>query len=384
MANIKSVIDRYVENVIPSKKNFEEALNSTKKMTIYIGADPTAPKLHLGHSTNFLVLKALQDMGHKIIFLIGDFTGLIGDPTDKNATRKPLTKADVKENAKTYKDQLSKILDFEGENPAEIKFNSEWLGALTPEEMIKLAAMFTVQQMIERDMFQVRLKENKPISLHEFLYPLFQGYDSVAMNVDAEMGGNDQTFNMMVGRQLLRQMKGKEKYVITTKLLINPKTGKKLMSKSEGNYVGLNDSPEEMYGKIMALPDEVIKTCFELCTTLDLSNINFSDNPMNLKKHLAREIVKMYHSEKDGKKAEESFSKTFSEKMPEFDIKVSAGESLAQTISPFTNKQSVSDAKRQIKQGGVDVNGQVVNDSSYKVAAGDKIQVGKKTYLIAK
>lgn len=384
MDKINKILERYVENIFPSKEAFLKRLTSGKKIKIYIGADPTAPKLHLGHSTNFLVLKALQDMGHKVIFLIGDFTGLIGDPTDKNATRKQLTKEDVKENAKTYKKQLSKLLDFEGKNAAEIKFNSEWLGKLTPEELIRLSAMFTVQQMIERDMFQVRLKERKPISLHEFLYPLFQGYDSVAMDVDAEMGGSDQTFNMLVGRELMKELKGKEKFVLTTRLLVNPKTGKKLMSKSEGNYVGLDDSPDEMFGKVLALPDEVVEECFKLCTTLNLSEINFKGNPLELKKKLAREIVRMYHSEDLAIKAWEKFEKTFTDKEPDYESAPVAGMTLPHALVAFTTNKSLSEAKRLIKQNAVDVNGNTATDSSYLVKEGDKIKVGKRIFIEAK
>lgn len=384
MDKIDELLTRGVVDVLPSKEEFKKLLRSGKKIKIYIGADPTAPQLHLGHSTNFLILKKLQKLGHKVIILIGDFTGMIGDPTGKGVTRRPLTKIQVKENAKTYKEQISKILDFSGTNAAEIKFNSKWLDKLSAEELIKLMANFTVQQMIERDMFQKRFKEAKTVGMHEFTYPLLQGYDSVAMDVDAEMGGTDQTFNMLVGRQLMKKLKGKEKFVITTELLTNPKTGKKLMSKSEGNYIGLNDSSNDMFNKVMALPDEVIEPCFRLCTNLDISKIDFSSNLMDLKKQLAWEIVKMYHSEKDADEAQKNFEKTFQRGKPEFKTKVSRKATLADTIAQLASVGSVSQAKRLVAQGAVDVNGDTVVDPNFKIRGGEEIKVGKKEFVNVK
>ena len=383
MDKIDEVLTRGIVEILPSREEFKKLLTSGKKIRIYLGADPTAPQLHLGHSTNFLILKKLQDLGHKIIILIGDFTGMIGDPTGKDATRIPLTRKQVLKNAATYKDQISKIISFSGPNAAEIRFNSEWLDKLSAGDLIKLMSNLTVQQMIERDMFQKRLKEAKSVALQEFTYPLLQGYDSVMLDVDAEMGGTDQTFNMLVGRELMKKLKGKQKFVITTELLVNPKTGKKLMSKSEGNYVGLNDLPNDMYAKIMAFPDEVIEPCFRLCTNLDLTKIDFSSNPMELKKKLAHEIVKMYHSEEKAKIAQSNFERTFQERKPTFDIKVSSGETLANTIIPFTSRQSMSNAKELIKQGSVDINGKTATNPSLKINIGDEIKVGGRTFLKA-
>ena len=224
--NIEEILNRWTDKIYPSRKKFLEALNS-RKLVIYHGVDPTAPDLHLGHSTNYLLLRKFQDLGHKIILLMGDFTAQIGDPTGKISARKPLTKRQVLKNCKTYKEQVGKILDFKSKkNPVQIKFNSQWLGNMKLENMMELMAKFTQGQMIKRNMFQERLKKGQEIYLTEFLYPLLQGYDSVAMNVDVEVGGTDQTFNMLVGRKLMRKYQQKEKFVITTPLLENPKLEK--------------------------------------------------------------------------------------------------------------------------------------------------------------
>jgi tyrosyl-tRNA synthetase len=377
MDKIEELLTRGVVDVFPSKKALLDVLRSDKKIKIYIGADPTAPQLHLGHSTNFLILRKLQDLGHKIIILIGDFTGMIGDPTDRSAARRQLTRNEVVENAKTYKQQLEKLLRFDSENPAEIKYNSAWLSKLTPEEFIRLTAMVTVQQMLERDMFKKRLQEDKPIYVHEFLYPLMQGYDSVAMEVDAEMGGTDQTFNMLIGRELMHELKNKDKFVITTELLINPKTGKKLMSKSEGGYVGLNDAADEMYGKIMALPDECIEPVYRLCTDIDLSTINFDFHPMQLKKDLALEITRMYHSAKEADMAQKRFEDTFQK--GEINDAV---EIRAETVEDLiTNKiiESKSEWKRLVREGAVECDGKKITDpSTIKTGA---YKIGKRRFV---
>ena len=388
---IDNFFSRGVAEVIPSKEDLKKRLLSDKKITIYIGADPTAPKLHLGHSTNILLLRILQKLGHKIIILIGDFTGMIGDPTDKSATRVPLTREQVLENAKTYRQQLEKLIDFEGENPAEIKFNSAWLSKLNAEDIIRLMANFTVQQMIERDMFQKRLSENKPIGLHEFIYPLMQGYDSVAMKVDAEMGGTDQTFNMMMGRHLEKVMLGKDKFVISTELLVNPKTGKKLMSKSEGGYVGLNDEPNEMYGKIMALADETVEPCFRMCTTLDLNKIDFKSHPMGLKKQLAWEITRMYHSEKEANGAAKYFEEAVVDKTAPEDsvmVKLTTTKLLMDELIGFAMEnnfvESKSEFRRLLDQGGIYLNeARVEKDTSgLTLNQGENvIRLGKRKYL---
>ena len=381
----KEALTRWVDKIYPSKEVFLKALKS-KKLRIYIGIDPTAPHLHLGHSTNFLLLRRFQDLGHKIIILIGDFTARIGDPTGKDSTRKPLTKEQVLANCKTYQQQVAKILDFKSKkNPIELKFNSEWLDKLTMQEIIRLAATFTQGYMIKRKMFQERLKQNKEIYLHEFLYPLFQGYDSVAMNVDVEVGGTDQTFNMLVGRDLMKIYKNKEKFVITTPLLVNPKTGRKLMSKTE-SFIGLDLPPNEMYGRIMALPDEVIKDCFKLCTKALLERIKGLPS-REAKAKLARETVEIYHGRKAAAEAEREFNQVFREKklpskMPTTSIK-EKNLNLLDLLTKIKLAPSRSEAKRLAEQGGVRIGGEVQRDwqKNIKIKKGMIIQVGKRKFL---
>jgi len=399
MDKIEEVLTRYVDKIYPSKEALEKVLRSEKKLTFYHGVDPTGPDLHLGHSTNLLLMRRLQDAGHKIIFLVGSFTARIGDPSDKDKTRKALTQKEIEKNLKTYKEQASKIINFKKPNSALFKFNSKWLDKLTSQEMFKLASNFTVQQIIERDRFQKRIKDKKPIALHEFLYPLMQGYDSVAMNVDGEIGGTDQTFNMLAGRLLVQRYLGKEKFVITTPLLVNPKTGKKLMSKSEGGYVALNDLPNDMYGKIMALFDETIMQCFELCTEVPLQLIKEHKkalqlkkvNPMDLKKKLAFEIVKMYHGEKPAKNAEKEFERTFQKRaapsaMPT--IKVKEKEILLpKFLVSHALVSSASIAKQLIRQGGIDVDGKTLKiDVNERIPVKDEmvIRIGKKKFVKVK
>ena len=265
---IEELLTRGVEHVYPSREFLEARLKEGKQLSLYLGIDPTGPDLHIGHSIQLRKLRQFQDLGHKVILLIGDFTGMIGDPTDKSAARKRLTREEVLKNAENYKVQASKILDFNGKNPVELKYNSEWLSKMPFSEVIGLASHFTVQQILARDMFDKRLKEDKPIFFHELMYPLMQGFDCVAMNVDGEVGGNDQTFNMLVGRDLMKAMRGKEKFVIADKLLADP-TGKK-MGKSEGNMITLSDSSDEMFGKVMSWTDGMIVGGFELLTDVPM------------------------------------------------------------------------------------------------------------------
>jgi len=269
---ISRILNKAVEDILPSKEYLKTLLNSNKKLRIYQGFDPTAPTLHIGHTVMMRKLEDFRKLGHEVIFLIGNFTAMIGDPSDKKATRTQLTKEQVEENLKLYKEQASAIIDINNrDNPVKIMYNYDWLGSLTFDEVIKLSSEFTVQQMIKRSMFQERLTNDKPIGLHEFLYPLMQGYDSVAMDVDVELGGNDQLFNMLAGRTLMKSLKNKEKIVIAGKLLTTS-DGKK-MGKSEGNMIMLSDSPENIYGKVMAYPDGHIMLGFELLTNYDLDQI---------------------------------------------------------------------------------------------------------------
>ena len=269
-----------------------------RKIKLYQGFDPSAPSLHLGNFVGLMKLRQFQKAGHEVIFLVGDFTGMIGDPTDKLATRKKLTREEVLKNAKAWKKQASKLLDFDGQNPAKIMFNSKWSDKISFKDLIEITSNLTVQQLIERDMFQARLKAKEPIYLHEFLYPVAQGFDSVEMDVDLEVGGNDQLFNMMVGRNLCRAIKNKEKYVLTTKLLVD-KEGKKI-GKTTGNALFLDSKPQYFYGGIMSFPDEVILLSYELLTDVDLTGLEkrIKQNPMLEKKNLAFEIVKLLWGEK--------------------------------------------------------------------------------------
>lgn len=378
MDKIEEILTRWVEKTYPSKKEFLKTLKSGKMLSFYIGIDPTGPDMHLGHSTNYLLMQELQKAGHKIILLIGDFTARIGDPSARGQARKPLTGTQIKKNMKTYKEQAGKILDFDNpKNPIELKFNSTWLSKLTLEDAVKLMARTTLQQLIKREMFQKRLKEGKELYMHEVVYPLLQGYDSVAMEIDAEIGGTDQTFNMLVGRDLVKAYLKKEKYVLTTPLLENPKTGKKLMSKSEGNYVAINDLPNDMYGKVMALPDETTLQIFELCTNVPLEEIEKMKrmlmrkkiNPMLLKKQLAFEIVKMYHGEKGARKAEKEFERVFQKKKTPSKVKSVKLKVKSWNIVDLLMKsklvQSRSEAKRLIEQGGVEIDKYQIPNTKY-------------------
>tara|TARA_Y100000310_G_scaffold338721_1_gene429236 strand:+ start:699 stop:1883 length:1185 start_codon:yes stop_codon:yes gene_type:complete len=390
--NIEEILDRWGDKIYPSKKEFLKALKS-RKLVIYHGVDPTAPDLHLGHSTNYLLLRELQKMGHKVILLIGDFTAQIGDPTGKISTRQSLTKAQVVKNYKTYREQAGKILDFKGKNPVKVKFNSKWLEKMTLKDVIELGATFTYGKMIKRNMFQERIKKNQEIYFPEFIYPLLQGYDSVAMDVDAEVGGTDQTFNMMVGRQLMKVYKNKEKFVITTPLLENPKTEKKLMSKSEGGYIAFDHSSNEMFGRVMALPDEAVIPCFELCTRVPIKEVDQMKkdlkkvNPRDLKVRLAIEIITIYHSKKQALNAQKEFEKVFQKKekptdIPEVKIK-DKKLPILELLSKTKLVSSKTDAKRLIIQKGVKIQGKTQNDwkKTVEIKKGMTIQVGKRKFV---
>lgn len=390
---IKEVLERSVDTLYPDRKAFEEALNSGRQLRIYMGIDPTATYAHLGHATNYIILKRLHELGHKIIVLIGDFTAMIGDPSDKNAARKRLTREDVENNMKTFREQIGKILDFNNaENPIEFRYNSEWLSKLTFTDSVELASHFTVQRMLERDNFHKRIQENKPLYVHEFFYPLMQGYDSVALEADIEIGGTDQTFNMLAGRTLVRAYQNREKLVMTTTLLENPVTGEKLMSKSLGTGIGLDEAPNDMFGKTMALPDEAIVQVFIDCTyktTEEIAEIRESlkngANPRDLKIQLAKEIVKIYHNEKAADEAEEYFINTFKKKeMPTdmLEIMPTVYE-LAVALLEGGLVKSKSLARQVIDQGGVKLNGEKVGEGEYtkQLKSGDVIQKGARFFV---
>lgn len=386
---IQHFLTRAVENVYPTKEKLGELLASGKRITVYLGVDPTGPSLHLGHAIAMRKLAELQKLGHKVILLIGDFTAMIGDPTDKSAMRKQLTREEILSNCKQYKKQASTILDFDGSNPAELKFNSEWLGKMSFADVVELASHFTVQQMLERDMFEKRIEDGKPVGLHEFLYPLMQGYDSVAMDVDLEIGGNDQTFNMLAGRTLQREINHREKFVLTTKLLVDS-TGKK-MGKTEGNMITLADASEDIYGKVMSWTDGMIVPGFELCTDVPSTEIadmasamKRGENPVAFKHRLAREVVSMFCGAKEAEKAHDQFAKIHQAHQTPDEIptmKVKGAMTLVDALVASRLVTSKTDARRQIEQGGVKVDEKVVTEVEATVSAGSTIQKGKRHFI---
>ncbi|MDD5098875.1 MAG: tyrosine--tRNA ligase [Candidatus Colwellbacteria bacterium] len=393
---IEDLLARSVTEVIPSKEALREALLSGKKLKIYIGTDATGTSLHLGHATNYMVLEKFRKLGHKVIFLIGDFTARIGDPTDKSAARKQLTRAEVKKNVKTWMKQIAPVINLKDrKNPVSVKYNHDWLSKLTFEKLIDLASNFTVQQMLERDMFEKRIKEEKPIYLHEFFYPLMQGYDSVAMDVDIELCGNDQKFNALAGRTLQRKINNKEKFVFITTLLVNPVTGEKMMSKSLGTGVFLDSSPNEMFGKIMAQADENIIQLLTDCTYVPFEEINDikSDlesgkvNPRDIKAYLAEEIVSIYHGEAAADRAAAEFNRVFREKeLPEEmeEVVINNDEMIAVEIAVASGAaSSKSEARRLIEQGGLKIGGQKIEsaDALIEVTDGLVVQAGKKKFV---
>lgn len=386
---IEEVLTKGVGTILPSKESLKETLKK-KKIRLYLGVDPTSPKLHLGHTVPLRKLKEFQELGHEAILLFGTFTAQIGDPSDRDEARKPLNPNQVRENMATYKSQASKILDF---SKIKIKFNDDWLTKLNFKDVIKLASNFTVSRLLERDMFQKRLKEGKEVWVNEFLYPLLQGYDSVAMNVDLEIGATDQTFNILVGRKLQEIYNKKEKFVLTTPMLIGL-DGRK-MSKTYNNTVNLTDSSSDMYGKIMSLKDDLIVHYFQLTTSLPLKEIkeiecslkNKKINPIEAKTRLAKEIVMTFHGKKEAFLAEKEFNKIFRNKglpssIPEKKIKnkkIGILDLLVEAGLAF----SKSEAKRMILQKGVKIDSIVQErwDKVVEIKKGEIIQVGKRKFV---
>lgn len=393
---IEELLTRSVVEILPSKDLFKKELMSGRQLKIYIGADPTGTALHLGHATNYIILEKFRKLGHKIIVLFGDFTARIGDPTDKLATRVQLTREQVINNTKTWIEQLSPIIDFnDKENPVEVVYNHDWLSKMTFEDVINLASNFTVQRMLERDMFEKRIKEEKPIYVHEFFYPLMQGYDSVQLEVDVEMCGNDQKFNALCGRTLLQKYKNKEKFVFITTLLENPITKQKMMSKSLGTGIFLDSNNIEMYGKVMSQPDENIPQLFIDCTYVEMDEIkkikkDLSENkvnPRDLKMRLAYEIVKIFHGEKLAQEARDYFISTFQKKeTPEEMLEISMkseNKKLVDLLIETKLANSKSDARRLIEQGGIKINEEVVSDINFEIKVVDNtiIQKGKRGFV---
>ena len=391
-AAIEELLTRSVDMVYPTKDALEKVLLSGKRIRLYLGIDPTSPHLHLGHAENILMLRRFQDLGHEVILLMGDFTGRIGDPTDKMAARTQLTEAQVKENLKTFKAQASKVLRFTGTNAAKIKFNADWNAKLTFEDVIRLAAHFTVQQMIERSMFQERIKAGKPIGLHEFFYPLMQGYDSVAMEVDLEVGGTDQTFNMLAGRTLMKAMLNKEKFVVANRLIEDPVTGKK-MSKTEGTVVNLDDASNDMFGKMMALPDGLAFTVAELATMMPMDKVRELQNevkkgvnPRDAKLVIAEATVALYHSPEEAKTAQEEWVRMYSNReLPKNapKLKLDKNEFALIELLVLAGVPSKSEARRLIEQKAVKINDVVMNEANKIVVmkSGDILRFGKHHFL---
>lgn len=383
-------ITRGAEEVL-IEQELAEKLDSGKPLIVKAGFDPTAPDLHLGHTVLINKLRILQDFGHKIVFLIGDFTGMIGDPTGKNVTRKPLTREQVMANADTYKEQVFKILD-----PAktDIRFNSEWMSKMGAAEMIKLAARQTVARMLERDDFKKRYQSNQPIAIHEFLYPLVQGWDSVELKADIELGGTDQRFNLLMGRELQKEEGLRPQTVIMTPLL-EGLDGVQKMSKSLNNYIGITESPNDMFGKIMSVSDELMWRYFELLSFRSITEIDElkaavadGKNPRDVKVLLAKEIIGRFHSEDDAEKAEQDFIQRFQKNalpddIPEKTVQVGAdGMAISNVLKEAGLVQSTSEALRMIKQNAVKVDGEKFSDARYICTEKDSgvYQVGKRRF----
>lgn len=347
---IDEVLDRgVIKTVLPTKEEFKKFLMSGRKMKIYIGFDATANTLHLSHAKNIMLLEEFRKLGHEVVLLFGDFTARIGDPSGQIGTRKMLSTKDVLENVKSWKIQIKNLMDFNNkENPPKVLFNSKWLAKMTLEEMLQLASHITVGQMVERDMFQKRIKEGKFIFLHEFLYPLMQGYDSVAMEVDVELCGTDQIFNALMGRTLLKKIKGKEKFVVAVNLMENPQTGE-LMSKTRGTGVFLNTSPSEMFGSIMAQPDEMTEVFLLNCTKIGKEEIKeiIKQGPFEAKKKTALEIVKLIFNDKKAKEAEDNFVKTFQKKEVPDDVEELLGSG---TLASIMLKKKMFDSNSKIRR----------------------------------
>jgi len=387
------LISRGTEEII-KPEDLQKKLESGKTLQIKVGFDPTAPDLHIGHTVVINKMRQFQDLGHEVTFLIGDFTGMIGDPTGKSATRKPLTKEQVKENADTYATQVFKILD---RDKTRIRFNSEWLSALGSEGMIRLAAKYTVARMLERDDFESRYRSGQAIGLHELFYPLAQGYDSVVLETDVEMGGTDQKFNLLVGRHL-QQHYGQEPQVIITLPLLEGLDGVQKMSKSLNNYVGITEAPDEMFGKLMSISDEMMWRYFDLLSfrsnaELDALKQQVADgtNPRDIKFLLCEEIVERFHDRAAADAARETFIARFRggampEDIPEKTLDTGGeGIGIATALTQCGLTSSNSDAFRMVKQGGVRIDGEKVSDRSLQLEAGFEgiLQVGKRKFCKA-
>lgn len=379
-------LKRGVENIY-SEEDLIEKLKENRPLRIKLGADPTAPDIHLGHTVVLNKLRQFQQLGHEVIFLIGDFTGMVGDPSGKNSTRPPLTREDVLRNAETYKQQLFKILD---PNKTRVVFNSEWLGKLGTEGMIRLASNYTVARMLERDDFKKRFTNNQSIAIHEFIYPLLQGHDSVALEADVELGGTDQTFNLLVGRELQKSAGQKPQVAMTLPLLVGL-DGEKKMSKSLGNYIGVTDAPSDMFGKVMSISDELMWDWYNLLSFRPLdeiaqlkANVAEGKNPRDVKILLAKELIARFHDQVAADSAEQEFINRFQkgaipDEMPKFTFEGEIG--LATLLKEAGLVASTSEAIRSAQQGGVKIDGEKVEDVRQNAQQGTFVyQVGKRKF----
>ena len=387
---IKELLERGVEQIIV-KESLAKKLVSGKCLRVKLGVDPTSPKIHLGHSVILRKLRAFQELGHQAVFLVGDFTAQIGDPSDKLSARKPLSRKEIQKNMEKYKEQVGKILDL---SKVEIRYNSEWHSNMDFAELFEIMSQFTVNQMLERDMFQERMKKKKPLWLHELTYPLLQGYDSVALQADVELGGTDQTFNMLAARTIQPYYQQRPQDIMTTQL-IEGVDGKEKMSKSVGNTIDLDDSSQEMFGKIMSIPDHLIIKYFTLLTDVPLDEIDDFDkamkkdvNPRDYKVQLALELVGMYHSKSKALRAEAEFNRMFKEKkapskIPEYKIKKEGGYNITDVIAETGLASSKSEARRLVEQGAVEFDGMKITDwqKKVRVASGMVLKVGKRKFV---
>jgi tyrosyl-tRNA synthetase len=390
---VQELTTRAVEQIYPSREALETELMSGRQLRVYMGIDPTSPDMHVGHQSQLLKLRRLQTLGHHVTLLIGDFTAMIGDPTDKSATRVKLTRDQVLENADGYRDQASKIIDFDDpDNPAELRYNSDWLGEMDFGDVLELASEYTVQQMLERDMFRRRIAEQKPVGLHEFLYPLMQGWDSVQLDTDIEIGGSDQIFNMLVGTSLVKRHLGRQKFVIAGNLLVDP-SGKKI-GKTEGNMITMNDEPLDMFHKVMLWGDEITPHALELSSSLPMSRIREIEEQMksgelsglDAKRFLARTIVSELHDAESAQTAEENYKKLTSENNDEHIKEIAStsevlvGQDIVSVLVAANLAGSNSQARRLIEGGAVRINGEKIG-SDWRVTVDNDshlLQVGKK------
>lgn len=393
MDNIDELLTRGVDKIYPSKEALAKVLRSGKKLRLYQGFDPSGIQLHIGHMTGLMKLRQFQELGHHVIFLIGDGTGQAGDPSGKTRTReKFLTNKELRENAKDYVMQAGKIVRFSGENATEILYNGDWLNKLGLVDILNIAGHFSLQQLEERDLYVERKRLGEEINVREFLYPLLQGYDSVAMNVDLELGGTDQTFNMLAGRKLVREMQDREKFVMTTPLLTDS-AGKKI-GKTEGNVIALTAVPNDLYGMIMNLPDEVIGPCFERLTNLPLPEVKEIEealrkdtNPMILKKKLAHKLVEILNDAKDADTAQAHFERTFQKRelpkdVPVIRIAGNVSSTIIDVLAATKLVGSKSEARRLIAAGAVEINGEKCTDQNTLLSSKGTctIRVGKHTF----